>query len=208
MALSGKIQSGFFLSLITPFSSQLLTFISFFFKVTSLVAPSELGKTMAHEHLSMTFNVAYVEPKGTDLHKTSLPFSMENLGWIRYNPYSHKPNLQLNDAECEEAIINELKQFKKAGGGCIVECTTHGITRKAQFLHDLSVLTGVKIIAGTGYYVAASQDSQLFTEPIEKLAEVMRNEQLEGCTEAPAVKAGLIGEIGCSYPLHSNNTYK
>jgi phosphotriesterase-related protein len=61
----------------------------------------------------------------------------------------------------------------------------------------------VKIIAGTGYYVAASQDSKVFIEPVEKLAEVMRIEQTEGCLGAPGIRCGLIGEVGCSYPIHS-----
>jgi phosphotriesterase-related protein len=160
---------------------------------------------MVHEHLSMNFDVAFVKPIETDVHKSTMPFSMESLGWIRYNPYSHQQNLHLNGTECEQAIIAEMKHYHSVGGGSIVECTTHGISRKAQFLHDVSLLTGVNIIAGTGYYVAASQDSKLFVEPIEKLAEVMRTEQTEGCLEAPAIRCGLIGEIGCSYPIHSTN---
>ncbi|KAI9551402.1 hypothetical protein GHT06_021735 [Daphnia sinensis] len=171
--------------------------------VTGLLSPSALGKTMVHEHLSMNFDVAFVEPIAEDLQKSFMPFSMEALGWIRYNPYSHKPNLQLNDIECEKAIIDEMKHYQSIGGNSIVECTTHGISRKAQFLFDLSMLTGVNIIAGTGYYVAAAQNYKLFEEPVEQLAEVMRTEQLEGCMEAREVRCGLIGEIGCSYPLHS-----
>lgn len=151
----------------------------------------------------MSFDVAYVKPKDGDQHKSTSPFSMENLGWIRYYPYSHEPNLKLNDTECEDAIMKEVKYYKSVGGNSIVECTTHGISRKAQFLRDVSFETGVNIIAGTGYYVAASQNSNMFIEPVEKLAEIMRTEQLEGCLEAPNVRCGLIGEIGCSYPLHS-----
>jgi phosphotriesterase-related protein len=158
---------------------------------------------MVHEHLSMCFDVAFVKPVEADVHKSTMPFSMEALGWIRYNPYSHKPNLQLNDDECEQAIIAEMKHYHSVGGGSVVECTTHGISRKAQFLHNVSLLTGVNIIAGTGYYVAAAQDSKLFMEPVEKLADIMRTEQTEGCLEAPGIRCGLIGEIGCSYPIHS-----
>lgn len=172
-------------------------------KVTGILPPSALGKTMVHEHLSMDFNVAFVKPMDADLQKSVMPFSLETLGWIRYNPYSHQPNLQLNDTDSERAIVEEMKHYRAVGGSSIVECTTHGISRKAQFLFDLSILTGVNIIAGTGYYVAAAQDSKLFVEPIEQLAEVMRTEQLEGCMEAREIRCGLIGEIGCSYPLHS-----
>ena len=172
--------------------------------VTGAVNPDQLGKTLVHEHLSMTFDVAYVEPaKPEELLKTDMPFAMENLGWIRYNPYSHRPNLKLNDVECEEAILKDIARYRAAGGGCIVECTTHGIERKAQFLRQVSQKTGVHIVAGTGYYIAASHDVNLFHEPIEKLMEIMRSEMTTGCNEAPDVRCGFIGEIGCSWPLHS-----
>lgn len=164
--------------------------------------PTSLGRTLVHEHLSMNFDVAYVKPKEEDKQNCVIPFSMKNLGWIRYNPYSHHENLKLNDEECENCIIQELLHYKAIGGDCIVDCTSHGISRKAQFLLDASLQTGVKIVSGTGYYVAASQNSIFLAEPVEKLAEIMRIEQLEGCIETPAVRCGLIGEIGCSYPLH------
>ena len=152
----------------------------------------------------MCFDVTHVQPKSEDSDKSSMPFVMENLGWIRYNSYSHRPNLKLNDAECQEAIGSEMDRYRAAGGGSIVECTTHGIERKARFLRQLSELSGVKVIAGTGYYVAASHQQDLFREPIEKLVDVMANEIVDGCEEAPEIHCGIIGEIGCSWPLHGN----
>lgn len=152
----------------------------------------------------MTFDVAYVKPKDEEAHKTNLPFVMENLGWIRYNPYSHRPNLQFNEAEVEAAVMSEVESYRAAGGGSIVECTTHGITRKAGFLKQVSQSTGINVIAGTGYYVAASHQAAMFIEPVEKLADVMRSEILDGCAEAPDIRCGLIGEIGTSWPLHGN----
>ena len=151
----------------------------------------------------MSFDVAYIKPNKSEELKSNQPFSLKNVGWIRYNPYSHQGNLQLNGRDCEESVLDELKNFHLNGGGTIVECTTHGISRKAQFLRDASLQTGVKIIAGTGYYVAASQHSKIHESSIEQLADVMRSEQLEGCLEAQDVRCGLIGEIGCSFPLHS-----
>jgi len=170
--------------------------------VTGLVSPSELGQTLVHEHLSMSFDVAYVPPSLENTDKTSMPFSMENLGWIRYNPYSHRPNLKLNDKECETAIASELAMYRAAGGGTIVECTSHGIERKANFLRELSEASGVKVITGTGYYVAASHNDIMYQEPIENLVNLMHNEIIDGCKEAPQIRCGIIGELGCSWPLH------
>ena len=146
---TGKIQTGNIQLLIASFlnfvkNSGIETLMKLtiyhcfnFFLVTGLISPSELGKTMVHEHLSMNFDVAYVPPSSGNDAKASMPFTMENLGWIRYNPYSHKPNLKFNDKECESAVASELALYRAAGGGAIVECTTHGIQRKAGFLREM-----------------------------------------------------------------------
>lgn len=170
--------------------------------VRGLINPEELGKTMVHEHLSMDFHKAFVNPKDCESNYSENPFTLENVGWIRYHPYSHHSNLNFNDADTSHAVLEELKHFRKVGGGAIVECTTHGIERNAQFLLDLSLSTGVKIIAGTGYYVASFQQESL-TWSEEQLAQQMYDDICKGCKEAPNVKCGLIGELGCSFPLQS-----
>lgn len=61
--------------------------------------------------------------------------------------YANSDNLQFDD---ENAVLFDVNLFKKHGGGTIVENTTHGIKRNAGFLKDLSLKTGVHIVAGTG----------------------------------------------------------
>ncbi|KAK2722433.1 hypothetical protein QYM36_002837 [Artemia franciscana] len=95
-----------------------------------------------------------------------------------------------------------MTNFKSKGGGTIVECTTHGIQRKAKFVKDVSLQSGVHVIAGTGFYVAGSQLTDVLSRPIEILVKLMTAEILSGCIDADDVKCGLIGEIGCSWPLH------
>ena len=56
----------------------------------------------------------------------------------------------MGDEACESAVIDSLKKFKAAGGGCIVENSTFGLNRRSEFLKNLSQETGVHIIAGTG----------------------------------------------------------
>ena len=64
--------------------------------------------------------------------------------------FSHKENLQLCGSEVVEAVKKDLEQYKALGGQGIVECTTHGLQRKAGLLRDLSREIGIHIIAGTG----------------------------------------------------------
>jgi phosphotriesterase-related protein len=56
----------------------------------------------------------------------------------------------LNDVEAEQAVISSLAEFKRTGGGCIVENSTTGLHRKTSFLKRLSQETGVHVVAGTG----------------------------------------------------------
>ena len=57
----------------------------------------------------------------------------------------------MGDFASELAVVESLKAFKKAGGGCIVENSTYGLNRRTSFLKELSLETGVQIIAGTGF---------------------------------------------------------
>ena len=58
-----------------------------FVKVLGEIDPSELGRTLTHEHLSMQFEVSYVPPPETFKGFGSLPWKLENIGWIRQFPF-------------------------------------------------------------------------------------------------------------------------
>lgn len=49
-------------------------------------------------------------------------------------------------------MINDIKLFKKCGGGTVVENTTHGLQRDLDLIYRVAKDTGVNIIAGTGEY--------------------------------------------------------
>jgi len=164
--------------------------------------PEDLGVTLTHEHLSMVFDVAHVPADAKDAEKANSSITLENLGWIRHNPFSHKPNLVFNDQKTETAIHEEMEMFKKNGGGTIVENTTNGLQRNVTFMKELAQKTGVNIIAGTGYYVAAAQSALTLSMKQEEMELVMTREITEGC-EDTGIRCGIIGELGCSWPLHS-----
>jgi len=169
--------------------------------VLGQINPGELGNTWTHEHVSITFEFTYRKPKDSELHLINCPWTLENSGWIRQWPYSHKDNLILNDEVTENAVIESLKGFKAAGGGCIVENSTFGLNRKTAFLKRLSEETGVHIVAGTGFYVAPTQKESTLNSSVEKLTEHIVSELNNGAFDCPEVKCGFIGEIGCCDPL-------
>ncbi|XP_070555687.1 N-acetyltaurine hydrolase-like [Ptychodera flava] len=170
--------------------------------VCGLMDPSDLGITMTHEHLHMTFNVSYVPAeREADMEKTHIPLKLDTIGWIRQNPYSNRPNLLLDDED--ETLIEELKFYKKNGGCSLVENTILGIDRDIKKSKMYAEASGVNIIQGTGYYVGACHPPEMNTMSIEELTQFMVND-IEKGADGTDIKCGVIGEIGCSWPLQAN----
>uniref|UniRef100_A0A5F9D2K5 N-acetyltaurine hydrolase n=1 Tax=Oryctolagus cuniculus TaxID=9986 RepID=A0A5F9D2K5_RABIT len=166
--------------------------------VLGLVEPSQLGRTLTHEHLTMTFDCAYYPPPTCHEATSKEPIMMKNLFWIQKNPYSHKENLQLKEETA--AVREELLHFKAQGGGAVVENTTCGIGRDVRTLQQLAAETGVHIIAGAGFYIDATHSPETRAMSVEQLTDVLINEILHGA-DGTDIKCGVIGEIGCSWPL-------
>lgn len=135
--------------------------------VLGLIDPEQLGRTMTHEHLTMTFECSYVPPAPGHQDNSLAPIQLKNVHWLQQNPYSHRENLLL----CQEieAVQDELVCFKKAGGGTIVENTTTGITRDLPALRQLAKDTGVNIVAGAGYYVDVTHSDETRKMTVEKV---------------------------------------
>ncbi|XP_059828171.1 phosphotriesterase-related protein [Hypanus sabinus] len=166
--------------------------------VLGLIDPSQLGRTLTHEHLALSFAVCYFPPPPGQEDYSEMPISMNNLYWLKQNPYSHKSNLMLNEET--EVVKEELLHFKRVGGGTIVENTTTGICRDVKTLRRLSQETGVHVISGAGFYVGETHSPETRSMTVEKLTDVLVNEILHGADETD-IKCGVIGEIGCSWPI-------
>jgi len=165
------------------------------------VDPEDLGPTMTHEHIFIDFTVVFTEPEeATRRRRAWEPVTLENLGWVRYHQTSNWDNLLLND---EETALAEVLAYKQAGGGTLVDATTRGIGRDPEALARIARATGVHILCGTGYYIAKSHPKEMDARTEEDLAREMVREITEGVGET-GIRCGLIGEIGCSWPLHPN----
>ncbi|XP_069504457.1 phosphotriesterase-related protein [Ambystoma mexicanum] len=162
------------------------------------VSPAQLGRTMTHEHLTMTFDVCYCPPPTGQEALSNAPIVMKNLFWLKQNPYSSKENLQLKEEI--DAVKEELLCYKASGGGTIVENTTTGISRDVKALNWLAEETGVHIISGAGFYVDATHTPETRAMSVEQLTEVLVTEILHGA-DGTDIRCGVIGEIGCSWPL-------
>ncbi|KPP59633.1 hypothetical protein Z043_122427 [Scleropages formosus] len=176
--------------------------------VLGLIEPQQLGRTMTHEHLTMTFECCYFPPAPHEESMAEAPIEMKNLFWLKQNPYSSHENLLLNQEI--DAVKEELLVYKQAGGGAIVENTTMGISRNVATLKRLAQETGVHIIAGAGFYVDITHSEETRKMTVEKksahyrifakLSDVIISEVLHGA-DGTDIRCGVIGEIGTSWPI-------
>ena len=169
--------------------------------VLGLIRPEELGPTTTHEHLLIDFKVMYHPPaEATDLHKSLQPVSLENLAWVRYDQFRSRDNMEILD---EELAISEALLFKRHGGKTIVDATTIGIGRDPLALARISRATGLNVIMGAGYYVGAAHPDGMDEKTAEEIGAQIVGELTIGVGDT-GVKAGIIGELGCSWPLDDN----
>jgi phosphotriesterase-related protein len=164
------------------------------------VNPDALGVTLSHEHCFMDLSVRFIPPVEASLsHMANQPVSWDNLWYVRYHPTGNVDNLQLGD---EAVMTEEVARFKTAGGGTIVDMTNIGLARDPLALARLSRTTGVNLIMGSGYYVEPSVPGGLGMSE-DEMVDVIVRDVTEG-VETTGVRAGLIGEIGCSWPTTPN----
>jgi len=169
--------------------------------VLGTVPPESLGLTSSHEHLLIDFALMFTPPsEASEKFKAYQPVTMENLGWVRYLPFRNFDNLQLLD---EEVAISEALLFKRAGGETIVDATTIGIGRDPLALARIARATGLNVVMGAGYYVDASLPPGMDDKSEEEITREIVSEITTGVGDT-GVKAGIIGEIGCTWPLTQN----
>lgn len=169
--------------------------------VLGLVDPDDLGVTSTHEHLLIDFSLMLRPPVvAPEFDMTNAPLTLENMGWIRHNHYSNLNNLLVLD---EEVAISETTLYKELGGGTIVDATTIGIGRDPRALVRIAQATGVNIVMGAGYYVGAVHPADMDSKTEDEIAAQITSEVRDG-VDGTSVRAGIIGEIGCTWPLSDN----
>ena len=165
------------------------------------VPPSELGPTTTHEHLHIDFSFMFRPAQDSPSQELAdAPLALETLGWIRRNYYSNRANLQLMDLD---TTIREVRRYREVGGGAIVDATTIGIGRNPDALARISRETGVHIIMGAGFYVDAVHPEGMDQRSVADLTEQITADLTEG-VDGSGIRAGIIGEVGCTWPLTSN----
>lgn len=169
--------------------------------VLGLVDGGKLGLTLPHEHLFINTMCWYSEPVDSEGKAISRqPITLENLSWVRSHKSSNLDNMQITD---EANAIREATIFKKSGGKTIVDVTPNSLGRNPSGLVNVARATGLNIIMGTAYYTESSFQPEMHME--SRTDSDFADEFIAEITSGVCgIRAGLIGELGCSWPLTDN----
>jgi phosphotriesterase-related protein len=169
--------------------------------VLGAIDPSSLGITLPHEHLLADLTAYFVEPVEPDDRKMAHePVRIDNRYWVTQHCIGSLDDLLLTD---EQVAIKEAMHHKSAGGGAIVELSNIGLGRDPLGLARISRATGLRVVMGSGYYLGISHPPEVAAMTEGEIADVIVGDILTG-VGGTGVRAGIIGEIGCSLPLEEN----
>ncbi|MGA2970010.1 MAG: hypothetical protein ABSE75_09415 [Acidimicrobiales bacterium] len=165
------------------------------------VATSELGVVLPHEHVLIDLGKFFEEPTDPlEKEYANAAITLENLGWVRFHHRQSRDNLVLSDVQSQ---IEELRLFKLAGGGTVVELTPACAGQDLSGLVALAEATGLHVVASTGVYLDEFQSELTRTMSSQQIGERMVRDINEGI-DGGDIRAGIIGEMGCSWPLTEN----
>lgn len=160
--------------------------------VRGLVAPELLGNTLMHEHLLLdgrTSEMKAAVDQGPEI-------TLCNCFRINYGRVRVPNNSVLGSWE---TAIHEVRLMLEAGGQSIVDLTCGGLSPDPAGLRKISEESGAHIVMGCGHYVDGYQDESNSQRSVESFAQEIKSQILEGAWGTD-VRAGIIGEIGCTSP--------
>lgn len=139
--------------------------------VSGPIPPDRVGFTLPHEH--------------TGIHLWHVP--------DRWDYWELTPD--------EQAIGDELRDFRRRGGSTLVDLTSPGVGRDPERLRRLASRTNVQVVMGCGWYRQSYYPAEALIDrrSVDDLAAELIREFTDGVGEG-RVHPGIIGEIGTDKP--------
>lgn len=158
------------------------------------IEPGQLGRTLMHEHV-----LCDIRPPSTRGDNDLGPeITLENVWQINHG-HGIKRAGRKYMLDLEDVATREVRMMKHDGGDAIVELTCGGLSPDPRGLQRIAAGTGVHLIMGCGHYVNDYQDARNHERTVDDFAQEMIGQIKDGAWGTD-VRAGMIGEIGCSAP--------
>ncbi len=156
------------------------------------IDPNTIGSIAFHEHV--LFDIV---PPGRPGDREA-DIELENRWQIDYLSNDSPANAFQTDHEVAAA---ELRAFADDGGSLIVDQSVAGLARDPKGLAQASSNSSTHVVAAAGCYTVDYMPEPLMAMDVDELTELFVAEVHDGF-QGTNVRAGIIGEIGCSWPMH------
>lgn len=155
------------------------------------IESESINNMLMHEHV--LFDIV---PPGIEGDRHA-PITMQDRWQVNYRSNEKPANALQQD---HNIAATELLAFAGDGGELIVDQSVYGLARDPLGLHAASRSSGVHVVACAGLYTAAYLDATVKALDVDALVNRFVSEVTLGI-DGTDVRAGLIGEIGCSWPI-------
>ncbi len=154
------------------------------------IDPADLGPTLMHEHPATDFTPP------AERGQEPAEITLETVWELNYN-WVDAPGVRcLTDVE---VAVREVDRMIAAGGKSLVDVSTRGMGVDPTALREISERTGAQIILGCGRYLEEFMAPEDLDRSVDDMAAEFVGHINDGIDDT-GVRAGIIGEIGCSWP--------
>ena len=151
--------------------------------VQGVIDPAALGPTLMHEHIFIDF-------------KAPPPMVPPVTGVSVLKPPSANTGTGIGAGLTDyDVSLAEVMEFKKIGGGTIVDVTNFGLTRDPEALLRISKASGLNVVMGAGWYQKALHPPDMAMRTVEELTDIVVRDVTVGA-QGTSIRSGIIGEVG------------
>jgi phosphotriesterase-related protein len=150
------------------------------------IDPAMLGATLMHEHIFIDFKapppmrppvtgLSVLKPAGT-------------------TPGTTPSGIAAGLTDYDESLA-EVMEFKKAGGGSLVDVTNFGLTRDPEALLRIAKASALNVVMGSGWYQKALHPPDMADRTVDDLTAIVVRDVTVGA-QGTTIRSGIVGEVG------------
>jgi phosphotriesterase-related protein len=183
--------------------------------VNGPIDPAAAGQTLMHEHIFIHFKTPFsaagdyrqMDRKERAMTRRALAKAPKD--WVDggHDPdWAKGPQFQpgWNTLEDFDIELAEIREFKNAGGGTIVDVSNFGLSRDPEKLQRVSQASGLNVVMGAGWYQKMFHPRDMSVRTVDELTDIIVHDITVG-VQNTRIRSGVIGEIGIEgRPLTDN----
>lgn len=159
--------------------------------VNGPIDPASLGETLMHEHIFINFQ----KPPAMVPAPTGITV---------ITPTPEGPSAHWRGLTDFDESLNAIMDFKRAGGGTIVDVSQFGLTRDPLALKLVSRASGLNVVMGAGWYMRQFHPPDMDALSVDQLTDIVVHDIAAGA-QGTDIRSGIIGEVGVvGKPLTAN----